>query len=110
MKTLRLAWTLAVASFAAASIAMAQTPPSQGNGTSPSSASSPHQRAATSNAAPASPITGDPQDKTSRPRSPTDSEVLAQCIAREQADHTGMSAKEAASACRQQLTPKRPPK
>jgi hypothetical protein len=61
-------------------------------------------------AAPASPITGDPQDKTSRPRSPTDSEVLAQCIAREQADHTGMSAKEAASACRQQLTRKRPPK
>jgi hypothetical protein len=60
--------------------------------------------------APAAPIEGNPQDRTAKAVPPSDSELLAQCIVREQADHTGLSAKEAEANCRERLTRKGPPR
>jgi hypothetical protein len=111
MKTLRLAWTLAVASFAAASIAMAQTPPSQGNGTSPSSASSPHQRAATSNAAPEAPATnGADPSSASTPHQQqathgkmANSKAMKDCMAKEKAQNSTATQAQMKKTCTDQM-------
>ncbi len=50
-------------------------------------------------------LQGQPTDRQQHAKTPTDAQVMAACIVREQADHTGMSKSEATAACKQHLAP-----
>jgi hypothetical protein len=111
MKTLRTAWTLTLLSIAATTVAVAQTQPSQGNGTSPSSASSPHQRAATSNGAPEAPATnGTAPSSASTPHQQqathgkmANSKAMKDCMAKEKAKNSSASQAEMKKTCTDQM-------
>ena len=51
-------------------------------------------------------LRGHPNDRQPHAKTPTDAQVMAECVVREQADHTGMPKSEAAAACRKRLAPK----
>jgi hypothetical protein len=103
---------LVIASIASMTVAVAQTT-TQPDTTSPSSASSPHQRSATSTTAPeAQPANGaDPsaaasphQEKATRTANAKQS--MKQCVAKQQADHAGMSTADAKKSCKAQMKSK----
>jgi len=102
-------------SFALLSPVFGQTSP-QPNTTSPNAASSPHQRDATSTRTPEAPTgnganpaaaSSPHQEQATRSATKTDKseakQTMKACIAREQADHTGMSRADARKSCKQQL-------
>jgi hypothetical protein len=114
MNIRRTAGLLLATALASISLAAAQTP-SQSDTTAPDAASSPHQRSSTSSPAPeTAPTNGaDPASAaTPHQKKATDAKVanaadaketLKGCIAREQADHTGMTMADAKKSCKTQL-------
>ncbi len=103
----------ALISLAPAAVVMAQTDP-QTDATSPSAASSPHQRNATSTNAPeASSSDGTSSNSTSpaAASSPHQREAtrmaskqsMKDCIAKQKTDNSGMSTADAKKACKAQL-------
>lgn len=52
-------------------------------------------------------LQGHPNERQRHDKTPTDAQILAECIVREQADHTGMSKSDAEAACRQHLARQR---
>jgi hypothetical protein len=108
---------LAVAtSMASIAVAVAQAPPPPD--TSPAAASSPHQRQTTRTQAPEAPPPNgaEPTAASSPHQQETTSgstsghtgkagqkQAMKDCMTREQADHTGMSAADAKKSCKQQL-------
>ena len=100
------------ASLMFVTLAAAQTNP-QPDSTAPSAASSPHQRDATSSKTPEAP-TGNGSNPAAA-SSPHQKQVASgtgksathqtqkACVARQQADHSGMSATDAQKACKAQL-------
>jgi hypothetical protein len=104
----------AAASVALVTLAVAQTTP-QPDTTSPSAASSPHQRDATSAQTPETPAnsgsnpaaassphqaqvtTGTQADKSDA------KQAMKACVTQKQADNTGMSAMDAKKSCKEQL-------
>ena len=117
MKPLPTVVLLVATSMALTPLALAQTTP-QPDTTSPSAASSPHQRDATGTRAPEAPTTNgaNPSAASSPhqahlagggqtgPSGPADAkQTMKACVVREQADHTGMSAADAKKACKAQL-------
>jgi len=117
MNTCRTVLYSVATSVALMSFAFAQTPP-QSNTTFTSAASSPHQRDTTSSptpeasttnganpAAASSPhqrqVTSGPADQTNNKKG--GKQTLKGCIAREQADHTGVSTADARKSCQEQL-------
>jgi hypothetical protein len=94
------------------SLCLAQTPPSSDT-TSPSSASSPHQRDITKTPAAEAPAGGNGanpaaastphQEEVTGGSKTSSKQNMKDCIVREQADHTGMSAADAKKACKAQL-------
>lgn len=52
------------------------------------------------------PLQGNPNDQSPHSKAPTNAQALAECVIREQADHTGMPKSEAETACRQRLATK----
>jgi hypothetical protein len=111
MRTSRLASALTLLSIVAASVAVAQTTPSQSNGTNPSSASSPHQRSATSNGAPESPANnGADPSSASTPHqqhaihgSMANSKAMKDCMAKEKAKNSGNSQADMKKTCMSQM-------
>jgi len=103
-------------SVAFVGLAFSQTSPPSDT-TSPSAASSPHQRDATSSHTPEAPpsnganpaAASSPQQRqaTSTPHDQTGKteaqQTMKACIVREQADHTGMSMADAKKSCKEQL-------
>jgi hypothetical protein len=91
------------------SVAFAQTSP-QPDTTSPSAASSPSQRDATSNRTPEAPAANganpsaasSPHQQQATQKSEA-KQTMKGCMAREQADHTGMSKADARKSCKEQL-------
>ncbi len=103
----------ALISMAPAALVMAQTDP-QADTTSPSAASSPHQRDATSTTAPeASSNSGMSSNSTSPAAASSPhqqqairtagKQTMKECIARQQAENSGMSAADARKACKAQM-------
>ncbi len=101
---------LAALSIAAAGLAVAQTSPPSQESTAPSSASSPHQRSATSSdsteapadngANPASASTPHQQQATG---SMSSGKGMKDCIAKEQAKDSAMSKDDAKKTCKSQM-------
>jgi len=107
-RTLLLAAMISVAPTA---MVMAQTQPPTDQ-TSPSSASSPHQREATSSSAPeASSTDNTSSSNPSAASSPhqqqsthtASKQSMKECIAKQQADNSGMSTADAKKACKAQM-------
>jgi len=108
MTTRKILMLAALISIAPAGLVMAQsqTMPTD----SPSSASSPSQRAATSSSATESPATSDStnpsaassphQQKATRTAS---KQAMKDCVAKQQQDNQGISATDAKKACKQQM-------
>jgi hypothetical protein len=102
----------ALISMAPTALVVAQTEP-QTDTTSPSSASSPHQRDATSSKAPEASATEDstnpstassPHQQQATGASRTASkQSMKECVAKQQADNSGMSAADAKKACKAQM-------
>ena len=104
----------AMISVAPTTVVFAQTAP-QGDPTSPSSASSPHQRAATSTNAPEASSTDStqgtspsaastPHQQQATGSSHTASKAsMKECIAKQQAENSSMSAADAKKACKAQM-------
>lgn len=116
MNPRRTALLLVATSIASMTFAVAQTSP-QSDTTSPSAASSPHQRDATSSHAPeastanganpTSAATPHQQQATSasgniRTSKAERKQAMKECVAREQADHSGMSMADAKKTCKDQ--------
>jgi hypothetical protein len=116
MNTCRTVIYSVASSIALMSIAFAQTSPPS-DSTSPSAASSPHQRDATSTRTPEAPASDGANpaaassphqaQATSAPANQTGKsnakQTMKACIAREQADHTGVSMADAKKSCKDQL-------
>ncbi len=114
MNPYRVAASSVATSLALVTLAIAQTTP-QPNSTSPSAASSPSQRAATSSQAPEAPTNnGSSPAASSSPHqvqtlSGSQSgqsgtkQTLKACVAQAQANNTGMSAADAKKSCKDQL-------
>ena len=104
----------AIISVAPTAVVFAQTDP-QNDPTSPSSASSPHQREATSNQTPEASSTDSTQGTTPSAASTphqqqatggtrtASKQSMKECIAKQQADNSGMSAADAKKACKAQM-------
>jgi hypothetical protein len=112
MNTCRTIIYSAATSLALLSVAFAQTSP-QSDTTSPSAASSPHQRDATSSKTPEAPTSNGANPASAS--SPHQAQATGQtgkndakqtmkaCVAREQADHSGVSMADAKKTCKEQL-------
>jgi hypothetical protein len=111
----RTAALLVATSIASITLAVAQTSP-QPDTTSPSAASSPHQRDTTQTQAPEAPSgnganpaaasTPHQQQTTSAGSQMSKAghrQAMKDCITKEQADHTGMSMADAKKACKEQF-------
>ena len=97
----------AAASVALVTLAVAQTTP-QPDTTSPSAASSPHQRDATSAQSPEAPANNgaNPAAASSPHQAHVTSDAkqaMKACVTQKQADNTGMSATDAKKSCKDQL-------
>ncbi len=103
----------ALISMAPAAMVMAQTDP-QSDTTAPSSASSPHQREATSTTTPEAPSSNGAASNDTSPAaasSPHQQQAtrmasrqsMKDCIAKQQAENSGMSAAQAKKACKAQM-------
>src|SRR5882724_3088761 len=99
----------ALISMAPTALVVAQTDP-QTDTTSPSSASSPHQRDATSSSTPeaSSNTSGSNPSSASTPHQQQSTHMASKasmkdCIAKQQADNQGMSKADAKKACKAQL-------
>lgn len=111
MRTFRAASTLTLLSIVAASVAVAQTAPPQNNGTAPSSASSPHQRAATSSGATEAPAnSGADPSSASTPHQQQATQggmahnrAMKDCMAKEKAKNSAMSKADLKKACASQM-------
>ncbi len=111
MSTYRTASILTFLSIMVASVAVAQTAP-QGSSTAPSSASSPHQRAATSNDATEAPANNgaDPsaastphQQQTARDRMAS-KKAMKDCMAKQKANNSAMSKADMKKACTSEVS------
>jgi hypothetical protein len=109
MNPYRIAASSVATSIALVTLAMAQTTP-QPNNTSPSAASSPSQRDATSSQTPeATPSNGSSPAAASSPHQAqalngqSTKQSLKACMAREQANNSGMSSADAKKSCKDQL-------
>ena len=110
-RTLLLAAMISVAPTA---VVFAQTDP-QNDPTSPSAASSPHQREATSSQAPEASSTDQTQGtspsaastphqkQATEPTRTASKSAMKECIAKQQAENSGMSAADAKKACKAQM-------
>jgi hypothetical protein len=114
MNPYRIAASSMATSIALVTLAMAQTTPQPSN-TSPSAASSPAQRDATSSQAPeASTSSGSSPAAASSPHqaqalSASQKQAMKTCMAQQQANNSGMSTADAKKSCKDQLkaaTPK----
>jgi hypothetical protein len=105
----------ALISMVPTALVVAQTDP-QSDTTSPSSASSPHQRDATSTSAPEASSTDNTsstnpsaastphqQDATKDRTHMASKQSMKECIAKQQADNSGMSRADARKACKAQM-------
>jgi hypothetical protein len=96
---------LVATSIASMTLAFAQTP--QSDTTSPNAASSPHQRDTTKTNTPeAPPANGADPAAASTPHQQqmtSHKHAMKECVAKEQADHSGMSMANAKKACKEQL-------
>ena len=108
MSPYRIAVSSMATSIALVSLALAQTSP-QPNNTSPSAASSPSQRDATSSQTPeASPGNGSSPASASSPHqaqalSASQKQAMKACVTQQQANNSGMSAADAKKSCKAQL-------
>ena len=106
MSTYRTASILTMLSIMAASVAVAQTAP-QGSSTAPSSASSPHQRAATSNDAAEAPANSGaepsaastPHQQETARGSKASKKAMRDCMAKQKANDSAMSKADMKKAC-----------
>ncbi len=103
----------ALISMAPAAMVMAQTDP-QSDTTAPSSASSPHQREATSTTTPEAPSSNGTSSNDTSPAAASSphqqqatrmasKQSMKDCIAKQQAENSGMSAAQAKKACKAQM-------
>lgn len=98
----------AIFSLAPTAMVLAQAPNPPPDSTSPSSASSPHQRDATSTPSQeASPTDGtqnsDPSAASTPHQHMASKSAMKECIAKQQSDNSGMSKTDAKKACKAQM-------
>jgi hypothetical protein len=111
MRIYRTAVALTVLSIVAAGSAVAQTAPTQDNGTTPSSASSPHQRAATSNNATEAPANNGadpsaastPHQQQATQGAMAGHKAMKDCMAKEKAKNSAASKADMKKACASQV-------
>jgi hypothetical protein len=105
MSSRRTATILVATSIASMTLAFAQAPPPPD--TSPNAASSPHQRATTkANTPEAPPANGAEPTAAATPhqqQTVSHKQAMKDCVAKEQADHSGMSMANAKKSCKEQL-------
>src|SRR5882757_2892905 len=116
MNPRRTATLMVATSIASVTLAFAQTSPQsptspQSDTTAPNAASSPHQRDATSTQAPEAPAANgaSPSDASTPHQQRMASskadhkQAMKDCVAKQQADHSGMSSADAKKTCKEQL-------
>ena len=104
----------ALISVAPVTVVMAQTAPQTQTDTSPSAASSPHQREATQSNATETPLNDGMSTQSTSPSAAStphqqqatrmaSKQSMKECIAKQQADNSGMSSADAKKACKAQM-------